>query len=67
MAAQDPKPTPAAPAGKADAASNRFVQEGDEGMTFNGMSLDEFLAHPATKAALAKSKAPAAAPKKGDK
>lgn len=49
----DPKP---------DAAESRFVENG-EGMTINGMSLEDYLKHPDTKAALAKSKA-AEAPKK---
>ena len=55
----------------ADAAANsRFVEDG-EGMSFNGMSVEEYLKHPATKAALDRAKAtPPAAPKgdkKGDK
>lgn len=58
MATKDPsksKPEPRDPAG------SRFVQEGDEGMTFNGMSIDEYLKHPETVAALAKHKAGEAA------
>ncbi len=71
MASANPqKPKPAKPAAD-DAASNRFVQDGDEGITINGMKIDEYLAHPDTKAALAKSKAAPDAkkgtPKKGDK
>lgn len=40
-------------AGDADPKS-RFVQDGDEGMTINGMSIDEYLKHPDTQAALKK-------------
>jgi hypothetical protein len=64
----DPKGKPKTDA--ADASSNRFVSDGSE-FTFNGMSAEDFLKHPDTKAAVAKANAakgpaapPAHAPKK---
>ncbi len=48
----DPKSPPKAD--PKDPAENRFVQDGDEGITINGMTIDQYLKHPDTRAAVAK-------------
>lgn len=58
MPAHEPKPV-TKPDAKSDAKPDlsRFVQDGDEGITINGMSIADYLKDPKTQAALAANKA----------